>query len=67
MRCKAKEPYYFLEEIIKVEPTASAEFEPEKQGVSTAHMETLWAENPSVQGREESDLRCWFWRPAAYH
>ncbi len=49
LHCKAQGPYCFLEEIVKVEPTASAEFEPEKQGISTAQLETLWIQNPSVQ------------------
>ncbi|MCL4390059.1 hypothetical protein M1345_01555 [Patescibacteria group bacterium] len=42
-------PYLFFGEIIKVEPTASGEFEPEKQGISTAQLESLWLQNPAVQ------------------
>ena len=56
LRCKAQGPYCFLEEIIKVEPTASAEFEPKKRAEMQPQLEALWYQNPSVQGREESDL-----------
>jgi len=47
-----------LEEIIKVEPTASAEFEPEKRTKNLAQIDTLWSENPAVQGWRESNLIC---------
>src|SRR3989344_1339127 len=46
LRCKAQGPYCFLEEIIKVEPTASAEFEPKKRSEMRPQLEVLWAQNP---------------------
>lgn len=63
LRVDAQKPYCFLEEIIKVEPTASAEFEPEKRTENLAQLETLWAENPAVQGRRDSNPQSGFWRP----
>lgn len=60
-------PYCFLEEIVKVEPTTAEKFEPEKQLEMTPKLEALWAQNPSMQGWEESNLRLGFWRASVYH
>ena len=62
-----QKPYLFFGEIIKVEPTVSAEFEPEERPTMTAQLESSWAENSAVQGWIESNYRCPFWRRASYH
>ena len=53
LHCKAQGPYCFLEEIVKVEPTASAEFEPGKRKDMTPQLESLWLQNLSVQRRTQ--------------
>jgi len=49
LRLDAQKPYCYLTEILKVEPTASAEFEPNKRADKSAQLETLWSQNPAVQ------------------
>lgn len=55
LRLDAQKPYCYLSEILKVEPSASAEFEPKKRANNTAHLESLWAQNPAMQGWRESN------------
>lgn len=42
LRLNLQKPYYFFDEITKAEPTTSQMFEPEKQGYTTAQMESIW-------------------------
>ena len=56
LRLDAQKPYCFLTEILKVEPTASAEFELKKRANNTAQLESLWAQNPAMQGWREYEI-----------
>lgn len=62
LRLDVQKPYFYFGEIIKVEPTASAEFEPEKRVEMQPQLESLWASNPAVQERQDSNLEKQFWR-----
>ena len=66
LRLDAQKPYCFLTEILKVEPTASAEFEPKKRANNTAQLESLWAQNPAMQGWRELNPQSSLWRRVVY-
>ena len=52
-----KKEYTFVEEAIENEPTTSQVFEPEKEGVTTEQLETLWSQNLSLLPRQDSNLQ----------
>lgn len=57
-----QKPYFFLQKVVSVEPTVSLEFEPEKRRDMKAQLEASWAQNPFMQGCQDSNLEKQFWR-----